>query len=288
MTNNKRTSILWITFLLFMFTNLRQVHALHAEDSTDFRNSKRVFLHTGLALSRTTVRDRATSPLFYNGTVGSFTLGGLRVFANRETSFLYRAEVGGLKETYKAQAKYIAMAWRYSYLRSIPQFSSARGSLRAGGLIDLSGMLRINEALGNTAAGVDLFPAVFASAKYTLKLDRLSPRVRKFIFFNIKQKPRYQDLSFQLSLPVMNGSYRPGFSYLGSGISEKQPIFGNHGFTFYNGFRIMTDVSFTRYRPNGNAIRYSYLWNANTNKGKYDTIDIAQHLFQIAFLFKVN
>jgi hypothetical protein len=255
-------------------------------DSTDIRVQNRTYIQLGLGGARATVRDFATSPLFYTGYLGSLSIGISRVIPKRESRIDFRADAGFLEEN-TALTMFVYRT-TMQHLWKLPYLSNKRFKTSWGGMADVSMIERRNPAFGNNSYGLDLLSTIFASAKTRFQFDRKDKKEKRFLFIRYTLKPVQHDLSFQLALPLLNSSYRNGFNHLRGGPEPDNDVFTDYRFRLHSGFRLATEIAYTRHLRNGNGLRLAYLWDVNSNPGHFEKLELAQHTIQFIFLFKAN
>ncbi len=272
-------------FMVFTFTSC--LTSLSAQvDSTDIRVQNRTYIHLGLGGSRATVRDFATSPLFYTGYLGSLSIGFSRVIPKRESRIDFRADAGYL-EGNSALTMFVYRATMH-HLWTLPILSNDRFKTSWGGMADVSMIERRHPGYGNNSYGLDLLSTVFASAKTRFQFDRKEKKEKKFLFIRYTLHPVQHDLSFQLAVPLLNSSYRNGFNHLRGGPEPGTNVFTDYRFRAHSGWRLATEIAYTRHLRNGNGLRLAYMWDANSNPGHFEKLEVAQHTLQFIFLFRAN
>ncbi len=252
----------------------------------DIRLQNRSYIHFAPGADRIVLRDFATSPLFYRGYMASFTLGASRILPFRESELRLRAGAGyfeGVQSlriyTYNVQ---------FDHLWKVPKFSSQRLKTGLGFMADVTTFERRNLAFGNNNYGLDFLSTIFLTARSEFSIDRKSAKHVKFWFINYHLKPVQRDLRLQVAVSALNSSYRNGYNHLRGGAYPGTTLITDYELRAHSGFRLATNLAYTRHLRNGNGLRLAYIWDANSNPGVYEKLEVAQHTIQFTFLFRAN
>jgi hypothetical protein len=177
----------------------------------------------------------------------------------------------------------------YSRLYKFNKLGSDKWHIKLGGLYQLTYDYRTNEALQNFSYGSEFFSNIMASVKFEFDVSRKTGKDKKFLFIKYKTEPRKRNLSFRLNIGLVNSTYRNSYAYSGqSSILNEFKMFDNYEFKLFSGFRMGTELNYTIYLKNKNAIQLSYTWDAYKTGGDYDKLEVAHHIFGLTFLFNTN
>lgn len=258
----------------------------YAQDSN---HSKKSFIEIGVGAGNSLFRDKATSPLFYDGFSGSGSVGvvksGTTVESDLNFTYSYGLQTNDFNNTFKSATTYI-MDVSYTYLRSIEKWSDSQWNFKVGGTLVSSTNFRENTALMNNSMGVENISNLMVTGKVALSVPRARAKTVKLPFFRIRLKPAHRDLSLVFSSGLLNMNYRPGYAYnyLPQITGILMNNFSDYKFSV-NGFRFMTKICFTTYIQNGNGLRIAYLFDAYNAPGKHEPFNFAKHTFQFSILF---
>jgi hypothetical protein len=247
-------------------------------------------LQFGIARTSSVFRDFATSPLFYEGSPMQYSLAWAKDEGKMERRLSLKYQSGTFKpelEKVKTPSTVSTIYLQYSRLWYLASWKKT--DLRLGGMLDIGGNLRINPSLQNNAGGLEIFNTLFLSAKASRDVSRLNEKSGKFLFlFKYRRVPRRRTLSFQLNAALMNNSIRNGYIYSNqANITNKPNIFYNYQFNTFSGYRLNTALEYSIFLSNGNAIRYSWNWDAFQSGEKFNRLEMAHHAFQVSFLFQI-
>lgn len=255
----------------------------------DLNPAKKSFIEFGIGAGNSLFRDKATSPLFYDGFSGSGSVGilksGLKEESDLNFTYSYGVQTNEFNNTYKSATTYI-MDVSYTFLRSVDKWSNGIWNFKAGGTLISSTNFRENTALMNNSMGVENISNLMATGKVALSVPRVRAKTVKLPFFRIRLRPTYRDLSLSFSSGLLNMNYRPGYAYnyLPQITGTNMNSFSDYKFSV-NGFRFMTKLSFTTYIKNGNGFRLSYLFDVYNAPGRHEPFNFAKHTFQFSILF---
>lgn len=255
----------------------------------DFNSANKSFIEIGIGAGNSLFRDKATSPLFYDGFSGSGSVGvlksGITELSDLNFTYSYGLQTNDFNNTYKSATTYI-MDVSYTYLRSIEKWSYKKWNFKVGGTLMSSTNFRENPALMNNSMGVENISNLMATGKVALSVPRVRAKTVKLPFFKIRLKQAQRELSLCFSTGLLNMNYRPGYAYnyLPQITGTSMNNFSDYKFSV-NGFRFMTKISFTSYIQNGNGLRITYLFDAYNAPGKHEPFNFAKHTFQFSILF---
>ena len=251
------------------------------------------YYELGAGLNVSSFKDLATSPLLYTGGSGQFVLGIIRKDSHLESNLSFRFSSGiyaspaELRE--RAQSVVSSAFISYSRLYQVAISDSDKWNLKVGGKLDLTGNIRQNPSLLNNATGIESFQTLFGSAKISRDISRNDLKRKRFLFVRYKLKPKKRDISYQLNTSVLNTTYRNGYAYINqASIKNSDNFFEDYKFSAFSGFRMSSAIELTRHLPNGNGIKYSYIWDAYKTGGELPKFAMTNHIIQISLLFKVK
>lgn len=250
------------------------VQAQQPGDSINNKAQKRpAYLSTAAGLSSSVFRDFATSPLRYAGTPVFVALGHMDVDHRRQSGIELSYTFGKFSNDFNNHenaSKVNIIMFNYAELFHLKSLSTSRLNVKVGGQWTTTVNLRENAALQNNSTGVDILSTLFGSIKGTLKIqDR-------------------QSLSATFNLGLINGAYRNGFVYVGhSAPTNQDQFFDQYQFRAFTGYRFNTQLDYTLYFENKNALRFGYGWDAFTT-GSDDQFEVASHVFTVTLLFNLR
>jgi hypothetical protein len=245
-------------------------------------------LQFGMGRTFSVFRDFATSPLFYRGNPLQYSLSWAKEEGRKDRRLTFRYQSGTYLpeiDAAKTPAKAHTIYLQYSRLWYIGTWKNT--DLRLGGMMDLSGNLRVNAALQNNAGGLELFNTLFASVRISRDVSRLQEKTTKLLWLiPWRRIPRRRTLSFQLNTALINNNYRNGYIYSNhANITNKPNPLYNYHFNAFSGYRMSTALEYAIFLNNGNAIRYSWNWDALRSGEQFNRFEMGHHAFQLAFLF---
>ncbi|MDQ6482038.1 hypothetical protein [Dyadobacter sp. LHD-138] len=265
--------------------NPNHSHAQSSGDPSYLGNSKYIEISAGTGLGR--LRDFATSPLFYEGSVSRIAGSLSRLGPMRDISTGIVVTRGTLTSDYndhKAQGTLTTFSVHHARLYQIFKNGSDRWNFKVGGEANLTGNLRINQSFRNSAVGIEAFPVVFGTFKVTKDLSRTTGRRGK--------EPMKKSLSFKLNASILSSSFRNGYSYLGIGqVVDKTGIDGlldDYRFKAFGVNSLSTSVDYTLWLKNKNGWRFSYGWEAYKTRKDYADFEMASHTLRVALLFNTK
>ncbi len=176
----------------------------------------------------------------------------------------------------------------FGKLYRIERFSNDKYSVKAGGLLLISGNTRSDRALQNASFGSELIYNLMASAKVSRDVGRKKVKSGKIWFIKYNLKPRKRLLSYQLNLGLLNAHIRNGYAYVSqNSVINESPLFVDYEHSFFEGFRLNSALRYTIFLDSGHALRFAYIWDAYSTNEEESTLEMANHLFNISVLFKL-
>jgi len=283
-----------LTFIGILCFTATQAQTLF--DSTEYtRKTRPKYIVLGLSLGNVIVRDYATSPIIYRGVNNDINFGILRVDALREIRYSINTATRILNSSYNNTNNSViggAIQMEYVSLYRVPQLTTGKWNTKAGGTIVNDLNIRMNPGLQNNALGVENITNLMVAGKTTFDFSRTEEKSFKFLFLKKTFKPIKRELSFSQEVGVLNFNLRPGYSYTYlPEINGTESLFislSDYQMAM-NGWRLRTEMDYTSYYPNGNALQIGYIWNAYSLPGKFDEpFQLAGHCIKVALLFRTR
>ncbi|SEJ38306.1 hypothetical protein SAMN05216327_109154 [Dyadobacter sp. SG02] len=260
-------------------------NAQNVGESSYLGNSKYIEISPGTGLGR--LRDFATSPLFYEGTTSRMSGALSRLGPSRDISTGVSVLRGTLTSDYnehEAQSKVTTISIHHARLYQIFRNSAEKWNFKAGTEANLTGNLRVNPALMNSAVGIEAFPIIFGTFKVTRDITRATGRRGK--------EPKKKSLSFKVNASLLSASFRNGYSYLGIGqVIDKSGLEGlldDYRFKAFGVNALSTSLDYTLWLKNKNGWRFSYGWDAYKTRKDYADFEMASHTLRVALLFNTK
>lgn len=257
------------------------------------REARPKYLELGAQFGYSYFRDLATSPIFFSGATSGASLHYHRFDSLKETRYGMSVLAGNYGFSVRGESNnssFSSIQVNYSRLFPLKRFSNQNYKLKAGGLLQGNLNFRIDPALQNAGFGYEVIYNLMASAKVSRDISREKARSGKFLWLiKYDWQPRKRLVSYQLNVGVINGNVRNGYAYVNQrGITNEFPLFADYENNLFSGFRMNAALRYTIYLNNGNALRFSYLWDAYTTGGEVDQFEFASHLFSAALLFDLS
>lgn len=261
-------------------------------DNKTIRKMRPGYVKLGVGVCASSFRDFATSPLFYSGTSGYVAVGYLKKDTDREVEFGTTYAIGrnsNVVATNYAVSQIQSLSGYYSRLYKIPNWSDSNWNIKAGAMVNVTGNYRYNSSLLNNGEGFELVGNVMGSMQVIRNVSRTKAKTKKILFIKYSVKPREKELGFRLNAGLINGSFRNGYAYIGqSSIINDSKVFDGYEFALFSGFRMSSALDYTFQLSNGNAMRFSYGWDAYSTGGDLDTYEMVSHVLKFTLLFKTN
>ncbi len=282
-----------ITFIVLLvslngFTQNEKVEISNRE----LRKGRPNYIGITMGLGGASLRDFATSPLFYYGTPFYLSLSNIRYDDKRESEKGFSYTFGNYNSNFNNHSdisKVYTFSLFYSQLYQLNNWSSDKWNVKIGGLFNTTANLRVNRSFMNNEIGYEIIPTLFGSIKVTRDISRYKTKTKIFLFIKYQLKPKSRNLAFKVNVGLLNSAYRNGFVYTGqSYILNKPKAFDDYQFKFFSGFRMSTVLDYTVALKNKNKIQFSYLWDAYKTGGDINKFEMAQHMFKFTLLFNTN
>jgi len=290
MNNRKIYGFRIITNVLVYFVLVFYTQPMFSQEEGDSHNQDASYFTASVGMSHVTFRDLATSPLFYQGMGGHIKLDWFWSKPKYETLIesdllgaLTRSKTPESSFFQTSSQAYVVRAELYHhYLRKIELKKTPRINWFLGGGVYVTLPVRGNPSLGNSGIGVDPMFNLVLSNKISLDISRKQTKDFSFWFIKKKLQPVKRSLSLLVNIGVLNMNYRPGYAYSfdaefnGSDTGLFGYYFSDYKWSV-NGWRLGTRLEFTKFRPNGNGIKFFYLWEACHSPGRHEAFQWANH-----------
>jgi hypothetical protein len=264
-----------------------------ADNTRYTRHNRPAYIEVGAGLSSSAFADFATSPLGYNTRAPRFTAGIIRMDPHME-SRLAASYLSGTFTVTADRRRFVSQVntvfLSYARLYAIPKLSTQKLRVKAGGMLDLTGNIRINNSLNNNATGAEMINTLFVSGKAEYDVSRVRAKSGKLLgFIPYNLQPRQRWLTCQLNAAVINNAYRNGYAYLNpTAVANHTELFYDYRYRWLSGYRMSSSLEYNLYYTNGNIIRLSYLWDAYHTGGSTDRFQMAHHYLQASLLFRLK
>jgi len=277
----------------FYAISLLIAHIAAAQEAPPLSDNTHRYIEIGAGLNISRFTDFATSPRVYRGAGLQFSVNFKKTALNSERDFSLRYAFGNNTTSINnedAESAIKIIFLRYQKLYTIQGWSGNKWNIKAGWVLDGTANVRVNERLQNNAIGIDMFYTGSAAFKVTRDVSREQPREKKRLIGKTKTlEPRKRLLSAQLNAAVIPTTFRNGYAYSNnSGVTEDPSIFHDYEFNFFSGYRVSSAISYTLFRPNGNAVSFSYLWDAYKTGGDLDVFQMSHHTLQISLWYNTK
>lgn len=244
-------------------------------------------------------RDAGTSPLRYSGPRAGLSAGNL--YARRDAELLWRVDAhGGLALSRSPRSRYWTAVTSAleggadARLQALFAAGAAgRWDFAAGGALLASGALRYNSSLNNNGLGIDLQASLAAAGRATIDISRPRARQAKVWFARWRLRAVRRHLSVGAEAGLLNLSARPGYAYsyfapLSGGLTQA-PRWALADYRWAaNGLRLGAEASYKRFLDNGNAMAWSYRWQAATARGRAGKLEKASHTVAYTLYFDIR
>lgn len=256
------------------------------------RKARPVYISTGLGLNNVNLRDFATSPLIYQGPGLFAAVSRLKMDQRGESEFGLTYTFGMLQTKigdHSQGSRLNSASLFYGKLYPLTRLNSEKWSFKAGGLLNATANIRMNQSLNNNAFGAEMVATAFGSFKVTRNVSRASAKTQKLLFLTFNLKPRVRHLSFRFNAGLLNNSLRNGYVYLDQALLiNNNNAFRGHRFNAFSGLRFSSALDYTIWLNTENAIQFSYLWDAYKTGDEFDQYEMASHVLHMALLFNTK
>lgn len=246
-------------------------------------------------------RDEASSPLFYRGPGLAIGLGdqwfNLQHWTEIRSTFYFNLSSAAVPSSLYMQpnsgAFYMTGRLQGIHLRHLKALSRGPNQFSAGAHLVSDFNIRVNNSLGNATAGLEAFVNLMISGKYTRDISRPRERIMRLGFVRIRLPERERQVDFRFDVGAVNLNYRPGYAYVIDAEldGESQPglgyVLSGHAWKL-NGWRMGSELGFTRMKTSSYGIRMAYLWEMLYAPGRYEAFASAGHHLRVTFLFNTT
>lgn len=280
---------LYFSSIFLILIHFYSINAFSQSEATEKKVSRPTYLNIALGLNSSNFRDFATSPLIYSGKPLYTSLSHIDMDEKRESHFTLSYSFGNYKSNFNLHASESIVntfSFNHSELFELSKFSSSRVNVKIGGQFNSTFNHRKNTKLFNNNEGVDIISTLFGSAKATLDLSRTEEENKKLLFIKYKAQKRRRTLSYNMNIGIVNSSYRNGFAYTSpSAPINDDDFFAGYKLQLFKGFRLNSALDYTVFLHNGNAIQFSYIWDAYRTAGHHNNFEMAAHILKLSLLF---
>lgn len=289
---------------LFMVLLIVTINTLTTSANNDIVQDKSLWKHyfiPSVGIELITFRDLATSPLFYDGVGLAGSIAWQWEHPKNETKFaLYatsstttsRTPLSTFFQTSTSSSFLSGSVYAHS-LFTLPSLSNEKRTVQLGGAMANTWNIRSNPSLFNNGFGLESFANLFLSGKGIYDISRKNIVIKDYYIFTRTLQPAKRNLSFQLNIGLLNLNYRPGYAYNadvaldGSNTDPLAFLLDGHAWKV-NGYRVGTKFHYTKYIPNGNAHRWSYIWDIAQAPGRFEPFEMVTHRIQYTLLIQTK
>jgi len=282
--------------MVFSLAAALQLHGQTKETTIPLEVTR--FFSSSLAVGPATFRDYATSPLFYKGSALSGQIAWTKVKDRYERKWSMRCSFAPTKPllpelenpAQKVSALFSTLDIAYQQLRPWPRFNKGKWSYYLGGVGMSTLNFRANKALGNSAVGIEAFFNAMAAGKVSYDLSHEKTGTRKFLWIKRELKPTTRSLSLQFNIGLLNANYRQAYDYKGfpevngAKLNPLNLVLNSSAWAV-NGTRFSSELEFRRYQVGGNAVSWSYVWDALSAPGREHLFQMSAHRIQLTLHF---
>lgn len=279
----KRVSCGLILFLLLAVAPLR---AQEKSNQTDLRYGK--YLGVAALVDYQNSRDFGVSPLIYKG----FHFGGMGElgFEGQRWDIAIDGGVGVGESTISKIATFSSESTVFYYnarfLYKLWDKNDGQFDFRAGLHVGGYSAQRITPAFLNASLVWESINTLFASGKLNWRLSH-EQSAGKFLFIKRRKGTRHMKLSTQLSLPLLHSVWRPDYAYIDDFSDGDADVFNNNKLRF-GGLRLQWRSDFYYYLLNGNALRLTYLWDAQRSSSEINRLELGHHQAILGMMVRLN
>lgn len=271
---------------LILLGSLQSLLAQEKSAQTDYRYGK--YLGMAALADYQSNRDLGVSPLTYRG----FLFGGMGElgFEGKRWDISIDGGVGVGDSKVKKVATFAAESTVFYYNgRFLYKFwDKNEGNLdfRAGLQLGGYSAQRVTPAFLNASLVWESINTLFATAKVNWRISHTQTAGR-FLFIRRNAGIRHVKFSSQLSLPLLHSVWRPGYAYIEDFSDGDANIYANNKLDF-GGIRFQWRTDGYYYLLNGNALRLTYLWDAQRSPGEINRLELGHHQLLFGLLFRLN
>lgn len=279
----KRVSYSIVIFSFFFFG---QLYAQEKSIRADFRYGK--YFNVAALLDYQSSRDFGVSPLVYRG----FHYGGMVELGFEGPRWDISIDGGlGVGESSVAKvATFVSESTVFYYnarfLRKIWDKDEGKLDFRAGLHVGGYAAQRVTPAFLNASLVWESINTLFASGKLNWRLSHRQS-AGKFLFIRKQEGLRQIKLSTQLSLPLLNSVWRPDYAYIDDFSDGEADVFANNKLNF-GGLRLHWRSDAYYYLLNGNALRLTYIWDAQRSANAINRLELGHHQMVLGIMIRLN
>lgn len=272
--------------VIFCFLLLGQLPAQEKSMQADFRYGK--YFNVAALLDYQSSRDFGVSPLVYRG----FHYGGMVELGFEGPRWDISLDGGlGVGESSIAKvATFVSESTVFYYnarfLRKIWDKDEGKLDFRAGLHLGGYSAQRVTPAFLNASLVWESINTLFASAKVNWRHSH-AQSAGKFLFIRQREGLRHIKLSSQLSLPILNSVWRPDYAYIDDFSDGDADVFANNKLNF-GGLRLQWRSDAYYYLLNGNALRLTYLWDAQRSADAINRLELGHHQMVLGIMIRLN
>ena len=289
---------------LFMVLLIVTVNTVTTSANDDIVQDKSLWKHyfmPSVGIELISFRDLATSPLFYDGVGLAGNIAWQWEHPKNETNLaLYgtsgtttsRTPLSTFFQTSTSSSFLSGSVYVHS-LFTLPSLSNEKRTVQLGGAMANTWNIRSNPSLFNNGFGMESFANLFLSGKGIYDISRKNVVIKDYYLFTRTLQPAKRNLSFQLNIGLLNLNYRPGYAYNsdvaldGSNTNPLGFLLDGHAWKV-NGYRLNTQLHYTKYIPNGNGHRWSYVWDIAQAPGRFEPFEMVTHRIQYTLLIQTK
>lgn len=245
--------------------------------TSGFCNSS--YINISTSISRTIYRDLATSPLLYSGYPLNFSLVHLDQSDQRYSRIRATYSIGkfspfNLEDLFKSSVRIAQID--YEELFQIKAVNDDQWNLKVGGKLTTTANFRENEAFGNNSTGFEVVSNLFASSKVT-----------RFITF--KKNDLRSGFGYLLNVGLVNTAFRNKFIYTSHApLLNEENIYGGYELYLFSGYRINSELNYTLWLKNNNAVQIGYNWDVYSTRERFTSFQMATHTIEFTLLYNLK
>jgi hypothetical protein len=251
---------------------------------------KSSYIETSAGFSTGKIRDRLTTPLFYDLTAAKINLS--RTILRPKGIYNYGIDFyGGIYYLFINDDFFISSTqqfiFNFNYSRLLEALSSVSYRYYIGSSLQNHSLIWLNEAFGNAAFTFSNISNINFDFKYKLLFIKASKEKKLFWLIKYKTKERKYMMDFDLSIPFFSGIYRPEFTNPGNSTLNNSSIFNGYKMNLGLFTGLQTNFSLNEILANGNMFRYGYRWQMGSYlKNNPSTLDVSYHSLYFSLIFK--
>ena len=287
--------------IIVLFAMVSSFHSYSKNGNSANESLWKHYFIPSVGIELITFRDLATSPLFYDGVGLAGSIAWQWEHPKNETKFaLYatsstttsRTPLSTFFQTSTSSSFLSGSVYVHS-LFTLPSLSNEKRTVQLGGAMANTWNIRSNPSLFNNGFGMESFANLFLSGKGIYDISRKHSVVQDFVLFTRTLQPAKRNISLQLNIGLLNLNYRPGYAYNadvaldGSNTDPLAFLLDGHAWKV-NGYRLNTHLHYTKYIPNGNGHRWSYIWDIAQAPGRFEPFEMVTHRIQYTLLIQTK